>query len=172
MLQAFTTQPHAARAAVPRRIVAQAAATATVKRADVPLELEEIGLPMNTYGPKNPFIGKIVSVKTITGPKATGACGGGAGRGRRNEQAEAGGREGLAAASLRLSACRQKGKASLGIQGAGPANWRQHTYLGGLSVSALFGVLGCTFCCNIFIGSTKTVSAKKMERGQGAYTGT
>ena len=43
-----------------------------LKRADVPLELEEIGLPMNTFGPKNPFIGKIVSVETITGPKATG----------------------------------------------------------------------------------------------------
>ncbi len=74
MLQAFTAQPHAARVAVPRRIVAQATATATVKRADVPLELEEIGLPMNTFGPKNPFTGKIVSVKTITGPKATGAA--------------------------------------------------------------------------------------------------
>lgn len=43
-----------------------------VKRADVPLELEEIGLPMNTFGPKNPFIGKIVSVETITGANATG----------------------------------------------------------------------------------------------------
>lgn len=29
-----------------------------LKRADVPLELEEIGLPMNTFGPKNPFIGE------------------------------------------------------------------------------------------------------------------
>ncbi len=28
-----------------------------LKRADVPLELEEIGLPMNTFGPKNPFTG-------------------------------------------------------------------------------------------------------------------
>lgn len=28
-----------------------------VKRAEVPLQLEEIGLPMNTYGPKNPFTG-------------------------------------------------------------------------------------------------------------------
>ena len=43
-----------------------------VKRADVPLELEEIGLPMNTFGPKNPFTGKIISVETITGPKAGG----------------------------------------------------------------------------------------------------
>lgn len=43
-----------------------------IKRADVPLELEEIGLPMNTYGPKNPFTGKIVSVERIVGPKATG----------------------------------------------------------------------------------------------------
>ena len=45
---------------------------AQVKRADVPLELEEIGLPMNTFGPKNPFTGKIISVETITGPKAGG----------------------------------------------------------------------------------------------------
>jgi hypothetical protein len=30
-----------------------------LKRADVPLELEEIGLPMNTFGPKNPFTGKV-----------------------------------------------------------------------------------------------------------------
>lgn len=29
-----------------------------IKRADVPLELEEIGLPMNTYGPKKPFFGE------------------------------------------------------------------------------------------------------------------
>lgn len=29
-----------------------------LKRADVPLELEEIGLPMNTFGPKNPFTGE------------------------------------------------------------------------------------------------------------------
>jgi hypothetical protein len=43
-----------------------------LKRADVPLELEEIGLPMNTFGPKNPFIGKVVSVERIVGPKATG----------------------------------------------------------------------------------------------------
>lgn len=69
--QAFTAQRSAARVAVPRRVVAQAAAT-QIKRADVPLELEEIGLPMNTYGPKNPFIGKIVSVETITGANATG----------------------------------------------------------------------------------------------------
>lgn len=44
----------------------------TISRKDVPLELEEIGLPMNTYNIKNPFIGKVKSVERIVGPKATG----------------------------------------------------------------------------------------------------
>ena len=43
-----------------------------VKRADVPLALEDIGLPLNTFGPKNPFTGKVVSVEKVTGAKATG----------------------------------------------------------------------------------------------------
>lgn len=71
-VKGFAAKPAAARVAARRmRVVSQAAST-ELKRADVPLELEEIGLPMNTFGPKNPFIGKIVSVETITGPKATG----------------------------------------------------------------------------------------------------
>ena len=41
-------------------------------RKDVPVELEEIGLPMNTFSPKKPFTGKIRSVERIVGPKATG----------------------------------------------------------------------------------------------------
>ena len=41
-------------------------------RAKVPLELEKGELPMNTYGNKAPFAGKIVSVERIVGPKATG----------------------------------------------------------------------------------------------------
>jgi ferredoxin--NADP+ reductase len=69
--KAFAAKPAARVAARRMNVVAQAAAT-TVKRADVPLELEEIGLPMNTFGPKNPFTGKIISVETITGPKAGG----------------------------------------------------------------------------------------------------
>ena len=52
-------------------IRAQAAATALVKSA-VPLKLEEGEMPINTYGNKAPFIGKIKSVQRIVGPKATG----------------------------------------------------------------------------------------------------
>ena len=51
----------------------QAVATATkIQRAKVPLELEEGELPLNTFSPKKSFKGKVVSVETITGPKATG----------------------------------------------------------------------------------------------------
>lgn len=49
-----------------------AAETETLTRKDVPLELEEIGVPMNTFSPKKPFIGKVKSVERIVGPKATG----------------------------------------------------------------------------------------------------
>ena len=62
------------RATASRRAVsirAQAAATALVKSA-VPLKLEEGEMPINTYGNKAPFIGKIKSVQRIVGPKATG----------------------------------------------------------------------------------------------------
>ena len=38
----------------------------------VPLELEDGDLPLNTFSPKKPFKGKVVSVEKITGPKATG----------------------------------------------------------------------------------------------------
>jgi ferredoxin--NADP+ reductase len=41
-------------------------------RAKVPLELEKGELPMNTFGNKAPFAGKIMSVERIVGPKATG----------------------------------------------------------------------------------------------------
>ena len=41
-------------------------------RAKVPLELEKGELPMNTFGNKAPFAGKILSVERIVGPKATG----------------------------------------------------------------------------------------------------
>jgi len=46
--------------------------TETLKRRDVPIKLEEIGLPMNTFSPKKPFKGKVKSVQRIVGPKATG----------------------------------------------------------------------------------------------------
>jgi ferredoxin--NADP+ reductase len=49
-----------------------AAATETVTRTKVPLELEEGELPLNTYSPKKPFKAKIRSVERIVGPKATG----------------------------------------------------------------------------------------------------
>ena len=38
----------------------------------MPLELEDGDLPLNTFSPKKPFKGKVVSVEKITGPKATG----------------------------------------------------------------------------------------------------
>lgn len=41
-------------------------------RAKVPLELEALPLPLNTYSNKTPFVGKVVSVERIVGPKATG----------------------------------------------------------------------------------------------------
>ena len=41
-------------------------------KAKVPLELEKGELPLNTYGNKTPFEGKILSVERIVGPKATG----------------------------------------------------------------------------------------------------
>ena len=41
-------------------------------KAKVPLELEKGELPLNTYGNKAPFEGKILSVERIVGPKATG----------------------------------------------------------------------------------------------------
>jgi ferredoxin--NADP+ reductase len=60
-------------AAVARtRLVARAAATQTIKRADVPLKLEEGPMPLNTFNNKAPFKAKIVSVERIVGPKATG----------------------------------------------------------------------------------------------------
>ena len=40
--------------------------------AQVPLELEDGDLPLNTFSPKKPFKGTVVSVEKITGPKATG----------------------------------------------------------------------------------------------------
>lgn len=60
--------PRAARLSVR----AQATATAKIAKADVPLKLEEGDMPLNTYGPKAPFIAKIKSVQRIVGPKATG----------------------------------------------------------------------------------------------------
>lgn len=65
----FASKPSAKRTSV--RSAVRAAAT-EVKRADVPLELEEIGLPMNTFNPKKPFTGKVKSVERIVGPNATG----------------------------------------------------------------------------------------------------
>jgi ferredoxin--NADP+ reductase len=63
-LQAKRMQRQAARA--------QATATEEVTRQKVPTELEDGDLPLNTFSPKKPFKGKVVSVEKITGPKATG----------------------------------------------------------------------------------------------------
>jgi len=51
--------------------VAQAATT-TLQKAAVPLELEQGEMPLNTYNNKKPFKGVIKSVKRIVGPNATG----------------------------------------------------------------------------------------------------
>lgn len=45
---------------------------ASISRKKVPVALEEGPLPMNTFGPKKPFVGKVRSVERIVGPKATG----------------------------------------------------------------------------------------------------
>jgi len=47
-------------------------AASTLAPAQVPLELEKLELPMNTFSPKNTFTGTIKSVERIVGPKATG----------------------------------------------------------------------------------------------------
>ncbi|WIA30587.1 hypothetical protein OEZ86_000669 [Tetradesmus obliquus] len=54
------------------RLVARAAATQTIKRAEVPLKLEEGPMPLNTFNNKAPFKATVVSVERIVGPKATG----------------------------------------------------------------------------------------------------
>ena len=41
-------------------------------RAPVPLELEDMPLPLNTFKNKSPFTGTIKSVERIVGPNATG----------------------------------------------------------------------------------------------------
>lgn len=41
-------------------------------RAKVPLEMEKMELPLNTYKNKEPFTGTIRSVERIVGPNATG----------------------------------------------------------------------------------------------------
>ena len=41
-------------------------------RAPVPLELEDMPLPLNTFKNKAPFVGTIKSVERIVGPNATG----------------------------------------------------------------------------------------------------
>ena len=52
--------------------MARAAATQTIKRAEVPLKLEEGPMPLNTFNNKAPFKATVVSVERIVGPKATG----------------------------------------------------------------------------------------------------
>merc|ERR1711966_266409 len=41
-------------------------------KADVPLELEEGAVPMNTFSNKKPYTAKVMSVERIVGPEATG----------------------------------------------------------------------------------------------------
>lgn len=53
-------------------VVVRAAATSTLSRQSVPLELEEGPMPLNTFNNKAPFKAKIKSVERIVGPKATG----------------------------------------------------------------------------------------------------
>lgn len=53
-------------------VVARAAATGSLTRTGVPLELEEGPMPLNTYNNKAPFKARVKSVERIVGPKATG----------------------------------------------------------------------------------------------------
>ena len=39
---------------------------------ELPLELEDEPLPLNTYSNKKPFIGKVLSCERMVGPNATG----------------------------------------------------------------------------------------------------
>lgn len=48
------------------------AVAAPLKPASVPLVMEEGPMPINTFGPKAPFLARIRSVEKIVGPKATG----------------------------------------------------------------------------------------------------
>ncbi|MEW5305569.1 MAG: hypothetical protein WDW36_008101 [Sanguina aurantia] len=48
------------------------AVAAPLKPAAVPLVMEEGPMPINTFGPKAPFIARVKSVEKIVGPKATG----------------------------------------------------------------------------------------------------
>eukprot|EP01025_Chloroclados_australasicus_P022224 TRINITY_DN2300_c0_g1_i5.p1 TRINITY_DN2300_c0_g1~~TRINITY_DN2300_c0_g1_i5.p1 ORF type:complete len:351 (+),score=40.93 TRINITY_DN2300_c0_g1_i5:109-1161(+) len=56
-----------------RLVVRSTAQVTKINKKDVsPAELEDIGLPMNTFNPKKPFTAKVKSVERIVGPKATG----------------------------------------------------------------------------------------------------
>ena len=42
------------------------------QKSKIPVEMEKLELPLNTFSPKKPFKAKIKSVERIVGPKATG----------------------------------------------------------------------------------------------------
>ncbi|CAM6090309.1 unnamed protein product [Calypogeia fissa] len=67
----FTSQPLRSRD-VFRAGVARAQSAATKAKVAVPIELEEMELPLNTYKNKEPYIGTVKSVERIVGPNATG----------------------------------------------------------------------------------------------------
>jgi ferredoxin--NADP+ reductase len=54
------------------KVAVRGVSTKAMKLAEVPLEMEVPPMPLNTFGPKAPFIAKIKSVERIVGPKATG----------------------------------------------------------------------------------------------------
>eukprot|EP01026_Neomeris_dumetosa_P014451 TRINITY_DN15251_c0_g2_i11.p1 TRINITY_DN15251_c0_g2~~TRINITY_DN15251_c0_g2_i11.p1 ORF type:complete len:382 (-),score=47.89 TRINITY_DN15251_c0_g2_i11:166-1218(-) len=65
------TVPRSQRAS--RLVVHNTAQASKITPAKVtPPELEDIGLPMNTFNPKKPFTATVKSVERIVGPKATG----------------------------------------------------------------------------------------------------
>lgn len=72
-VQAIASTPAFSRRCAPvrqgRSLVARATETAKIERTAVPLEMEEGAMPLNSFGPKKPFIAKIKSVKKIVGPK-------------------------------------------------------------------------------------------------------
>lgn len=55
-----------------RTVAVRAQAAQTIIKSNVPLQLEQGDMPLNTYNSKAPFIAKIKSVERIVGPKATG----------------------------------------------------------------------------------------------------
>lgn len=69
--RSFARSAVAARTSTPC-VAARAVSVDKIVRKDVPLELEDGDMPMNTFSPKKSFTATVKSVERIVGPKATG----------------------------------------------------------------------------------------------------